>query len=390
MVEERIKRISGGKKLKKYGASVFARIAQMAVQHQAINMAQGFPNFNYSDKLQELANDYTRKGFNQYAPMPGDIKLREEICRKTEALYRAMYRPDTEVTVTTGALQAVYVALSSIVEKDDEVIIFEPAFDCYRPVVELNGGKVVAVKLTEPGFNIDWEEVRKQVTPKTRAIVINSPNNPTGKVFTKDDFGQLISIIKNTNTIVISDEVYEHMVFDGREHLSAASFPEIRERAFVISSFGKTLHVTGWRIGYCLAPDYLMEDFRKIHQFMVFAAAPWSMQKAIADFISDNDDYVKEVNSIYRTKRDFFSKAIRSSRFKQLPVEASFFMLLDYSEISSVSDVQMAEKLIMENKIATIPFSAFFEKGNEAHLLRICFAKTDEVMRQAIEALINI
>ncbi len=379
------------KKLEHYGTSVFARVAQMAVKHQAINIAQGFPNFNFSDKLLDFHTQYLKQGFNQYAPSNGDTGLKEQVALKMYREHGADYHPDTEITITTGALQAVYTVLTSIVEKGDEVIVFEPAFDSYRPVIELNGGRTVGVVLFGPDYEIDWDLVRLSISSKTRAIILNTPNNPTGKTLKKQDYLELIKLVRDTNIVIISDEVYEYLVFDDKPHLSVADFPELRQRSFVISSFGKTLHVTGWRVGYCLAPDYLMEGFRRIHQFMVFSACSHASQKAIARFLEEEAGYEREVNEIYRKKRAYFSKGIACSRFNALPVEASFFMLLDYTAINKKeSSEKMTEELIVKHKLATIPISAFYSAPNNETLIRICFAKSQDVLDQAIEILSKV
>lgn len=372
-------------KLPEIGTSIFSVMTKMAIDHNAINLAQGFPDFNCSEELIELVNNYMKKGFNQYAPMAGVPQLRELISAKTEKLYGRKYNIENEITVTGGATQAIYTAVTTIVNPGDEVIIIEPAYDSYVPDVLASGGIPVYVKLVPPEYSYDWETLRKKISNKTKLIIINSPHNPTGSLITKNDIIQLEEITRDTDILIISDEVYEHIVFNGEKHISLSESDELSKRTFVISSFGKTLHTTGWKLGYCLAPEDLMKEFRKIHQFVVFAGNT-PIQYAYADYLKDENHYL-HLNDFYQKKRDVFANEIKNSKFKVLPCKGTYFQLLDYSSISDQNDYEFSEYLTKEIGIGVIPLSPFYENGNADKTIRICFAKRDDVLIEAAKTL---
>ena len=360
----------------------------MAADYNAINLAQGFPGFESDPVLIDLVNKAMKEGNNQYAPMPGDKKLREVVSKKIESLYNKRYNADREVTITAGATQAIFTAIAATIHKDDEVIIFTPAYDCYKPSVELFGGKTVAVQLKAPDYKPNWDEVGNLVTPKTKMIIINTPHNPSGMLFSENDMLQLQKIAEEKDLLVLSDEVYEHIVFDGEVHQSAAKFPQLAKRTFITASFGKTFHNTGWKIGYCLAPDHLMKEFQKVHQFNVFSVNH-PIQKAFATYMQDEENYLS-LPSFYQKKRDFFLELIKDSRFKFTPSQGTYFQLLDFSGISKERDIDFADRLTREHKIATIPTSVFNKNNQDFKQIRVCFAKTDEELKKAAEILNSI
>jgi methionine aminotransferase len=375
-------------KLPKTGISIFAVMSALAQKHNAINLAQGFPDFECSPELVSLVNEYMKKGMNQYAPMPGIMPLREAIAAKTEELHAAKYNPETEITITMGATQAIYVTMAAMLQEGDEVIVFEPMYDSYVPAIELNGGIPVYVQLKAPDYGIDWNEVKKVVSQRTRMIVINTPHNPTGAILTAKDMQQLENITHGTDIVVLSDEVYEHVVFDNNQHQSVAHFPQLAERSFVISSYGKSYHTTGWKMGYVLAPANLTTEFRKVHQFMVFCAnAP--IQYALADYMQNKDAYLS-LNVFYQKKRDYFIKLVKDSKFKLRPSQGSYFQSLDYSAISKEKDTAFAERLTKEHGVASIPVSVFYHTPVDNKILRFCFAKKEETLERAAERLLKI
>ena len=374
-------KISLASKLPDVGTSIFTVMSQMALDYNAINLAQGFPDFNCSEELIELVAHYQKKGFNQYAPMAGVPALRKEISKKIESLYGKHYDADKEITVTAGATQAIYTAITSVVHKGDEVIIIEPAYDAYVPDVKANGGIPVFVSLNRKDFSYNWDEVRNAVSAKTRLIIFNSPHNPTGSLITKNDINELEKIVKGTGILLISDEVYEHIIFDGKEHHSFAASEELSKRSFVISSFGKTFHTTGWKMGYCAAPENLTAEFRKMHQFVVFSANT-PIQYAYADYLKDENHYL-HLNEFYQKKRDILREGLVHSKFNLFPCEGTYFQLLDYSGISKMNDCEFSEHLTKEIGIAVIPISPFYSQGDDNHIIRICFAKRDEVLEKA-------
>jgi methionine aminotransferase len=373
-------------KLSKYESSIFAEMGALSVKHQAVNLAQGFPDYQKNDQLLIDAARFTEEGFNQYAPMNGVLALREAISDYKFTATGKRYDPNSEIVVTTGALQAVYCALTAVVNAGDEVIIFDPSFDCYRPVVELCGGIPVTVTLEAPSFDFNWEEINKLITKKTKAIIINSPNNPTGKMLTYADITALEKITADSGIIIISDEVYEHAVFNGNQHLSISQFESLASRSFVISSLGKIFHVTGWRMGFCLAPKQLIQPFLKIHQFMVFSSTSTALQMAVARQMN-NMDYYKSIHEAYSSQRELFLELINKTAFKPLPIDGSFFCLLDYSAVSDKTEIEMARSLAIDHGVSVIPLSAFYTDKREQHLLRACFVKKEETLRKAIAGL---
>lgn len=375
-------------KLPRVGTSIFTVMSRMANEYGAINLSQGFPDFKCSAELVELVNKAMKEGHNQYAPMAGLPQLREEIAKKTAELYNTSYNPETEITITAGATQAIYTAIAAVVNEGDEVIVFTPAYDCYEPAIEMQGGKPVFIQLQLPDYRIDWNTVRKMINQKTRMIIINTPHNPTGSILKENDIAELEKILAHNHIILLSDEVYEHIIFDNRPHLSMARYPKLAEKSFIVSSFGKTYHTTGWKIGYCIAPEILMNEFRKIHQYIVFSANT-AIQYAYSEMLKHKELYL-QLPMFYQKKRDTFLNLIQNSRFIPLHTEGSYFQLLNYSNISKENDVAFAEKLIKEYKIASIPVSVFYNKKTDNRVLRFCFAKEDETLEKAAEILNRI
>lgn len=370
------------------GTSIFAVMSQMATEHKAVNLSQGFPDFPVSAKLIDRIHFYMKKGMNQYAPMPGVPVLREQIAMMVKKLHHVKYNPDKEINIVAGATQAIYTVIATIIKEDDEAIIFEPAYDSYAPAIRLNGGIVKYAELKMPDYHIDWEEVSRLITHRTKLIVINTPHNPTGSLLREEDMQRLGQIIKNTDIIVLSDEVYEHLIFDDVKHQSACKFPDLVKRTFVIGSFGKTFHATGWKMGFVLAPANLMAEYRKAHQFVVFAVNT-PIQYAMADFIKSEKNYLG-VKKMYEKKRDYFASKIKKSRFKIVPSFGTYFQLLDYSDISDETEMEFATRLIKEYKIASVPVSAFYHDGQETQRLRFCFAKQKETLDNAAKILCKI
>ena len=375
-------------KLPGIGPSIFSVMTQMANEHQAINLSQGFPDFDCAPELLALVKKSYESGYNQYAPMPGLLELREQIAAKVNRLHGADYHPDHEVTVTAGGTQAIFTAISAFVQANDEVIIFEPAYDCYAPAVKAMGGMVKYMPLNPPDFAIDWTQVQKLTNGNTRMIIINSPHNPTGMVWNKEDLQQLQKITRNTNILILSDEVYEHLIFDEKKHLSLAKYPELKERSLIVASFGKLFHTTGWKMGYCLAPEALMKEFRKIHQFMVFSVNT-PMQHAIAEYLKEKENF-EDLGILFQEKRDFFRELISGSRFQLMDCHGSYFQLLSYQDISEEPDTDFAARLVKEHGVASIPVSAFYSKNTDHHLLRFCFAKKEATLEKAAAALMKV
>jgi methionine aminotransferase len=372
-------------KLPNVGTTIFTTMSALARQHNAINLSQGFPDFGCDDKLLELAIKHMQNGFNQYAPMQGVIQLRETISTIISTCYNSNYDPESEITITAGATQGIYTAIAAFISKGDEVIVFEPAYDCYIPAIELHGAKAIPLQLTYPNFNINWEELKQNINSNTRMIIINSPHNPSGTTLTPNDLQQLESLVKDKNIIVLSDEVYEQMAFDGQPHQSVARFPLLKQQSIIVSSFGKTVHTTGWKIGYVAAPEYLMKEFRKVHQFLVFAVNH-PFQLALAEFLSDKNNYL-ELKNFYQQKRDLFRKLISSSRFKIEPCTGTYFQLLNFSAITNEADTDYAIRLTKEAKLACIPLSVFYSNKVDHKLLRFCFAKKTETLEKAAEVI---
>ena len=361
--------------------TIFTKMTNLANAHNALNLSQGFPDFDVDPKLIALVEHYMRTGFNQYAPMQGVLPLREKIGQKVKKIYNADYDIDREITITSGATEALFAAITAVVNKGDEVIVLDPAYDSYVPVIELSGGKPIHVKLNYPDYSIDWDQVKKRVSAKTRLLILNSPHNPTGSVLNCDDMGELIKIVEHNALYILSDEVYEHIIFDGKKHESISSYPALAAKSFVVSSFGKTYHATGWKIGYCLAPENLTKEFRKIHQYLTFSSNT-AVQFAYAKFLKDENAYLN-LGPFYQKKRDFFVSKLKKSRFKVLPCHGSYFQLLDYSEICDLPDTQFSEMLTTDHKVASIPTSVFYKNKDDHKVLRFCFAKKDETLDKA-------
>lgn len=368
--------------------SVFSQMSALAERHRAINLSQGFPNYPASADLISLVNSYMEKGFNQYAPMPGCMPLREQIAQKVSDLYGMAINPETEITVTAGGTQALFTAIATLVRPGDEVIVFEPAYDSYRPSVEVFGGKVVPIRLRAPDFTIDWQQVRAALTDKTKLIILNNPSNPTAKVLTDLDLIELENMVRDTSIFLLSDEVYEHIVFDGRQHRSVLSYPGLRERSYLVASFGKLLHTTGWKLGYVIAPPELSQEFRKIHQFNVFSANT-PMQMAIAEYLKNSTHYL-ELPAFFQEKRDFVVNGLRGSRFSIRPSEGTYFLLVDYQRISEAPEMEFAQDLTITHGVATVPVAAFYSEPCEQKLLRLCFAKDVNTLSNAIDLLQKI
>lgn len=377
-----------GSKLPKVGTTIFTKMSALANEVGAINLSQGFPDFPIDKKLVTYVSEAMKKGCNQYAPMQGAIELRSAIAHKTAKLYGAEYCPDTEITVTSGATQAIYSAITAFVKEGDEVIIFTPAYDCYEPAIELCGGKTIFCKLKSPDYSVDWEEVKRLVNRKTKMIITNTPHNPTGAIWTKEDLDELDKVTKDTDIIVLSDEVYEHIIYDDQPHQSVIRNDRLRDRSLVVSSFGKTFHITGWKMGYILGPRELMQEFRKVHQFNVFSCNH-PAQVGIAKYIGNDDNY-NNLGSFYQAKRDAFLEAIKDSRFKVVPSKGTYFQLLDYSEISNKKDVDFAIELTKEHGIASIPVSVFYNTPNNDRVLRFCFAKQYATLEKAADVISKI
>jgi methionine aminotransferase len=375
-------------KLPAVQTSIFSVMTKLAQENGAINLSQGFPGFDCSPELIGLVEKHLRGAKNQYAPMPGVQVLREAISRKIEEMYSIQYDPETEVTITAGATQGLYTAISAFVKEGDEVIVIEPAYDSYAPAVELAGGKCVYFQLNPEKFSINWAEFQKLINQRTRMIIINTPHNPTGSVLSAADMMKLEKLTNKTDIIILSDEVYEHIIFDGLEHQSVARYPKLAERSVIVSSFGKTYHTTGWKIGYCVAPANLMAEFRKVHQFLVFSVNT-PIQYALADYLENKDAYL-QLSAFYQEKRDFFNQLFSASRFKFQPSPGTYFQLLDYSAISNEKDTDFARRLTIEHGVASIPVSVFYHKKTESKFLRFCFAKDNHELEIAAEKLLKL
>jgi len=368
-------------KLPNVGTTIFTIMTNLSNEHNAINLSQGFPDFDVPPKLITLVEKYMRKGFNQYAPMQGVLPLREKIAQKVKKIYNAAYDMDKEITITTGATEALFAAITAVVHKDDEVMLFDPAYDSYGPAIELCGGKPVHIKLNHPDYSIDWDQVKNRLSSKTKLLILNSPHNPTGSALSCDDIIELKKIIQNHDIYILSDEVYEHIIFDGKKHESMSRYPDLAAKSFVVSSFGKTYHATGWKIGYCLAPENMTNEFRKIHQYLTFSSNT-SVQLAYAEFLDDESAYMN-LASFYQKKRDLFLSQIKNSRFRAIPCHGSYFQLLDYSQICDMADIEFSRKLTIEHKVASIPPSVFYKNRDDYKVLRFCFAKKDQTLEEA-------
>jgi len=375
-------------KLPNVGTTIFTVMSRLAQEHNAINLSQGFPDFDCARELLALVTRFFNAGLNQYPPMAGVMPLRERIAEKVEALYGAKYDPEHEVTVTPGATYGIFTAIATLVRPGDEVILFEPAYDSYVPSIEVNGGVPVFVQLRYPDYSIDWQRVQQAITPKTRLILINTPNNPTASVLSGEDMRMLEGMLRGTDIVVVSDEVYEHIVFDGHRHQSVARFPGLAERSYVVSSFGKTYHVTGWKMGYVLAPKELTDEFRKVHQFNVFVTNG-PLQYALAEYMRNKEAYLS-LAAFYQKKRDFFLQGVQASRFKPLPSRGTFFQNLAYDAISDERDMDLAIRLTKERGVASIPVSVFYRKPPDHKVLRFCFAKSEDTLARGAEILCTI
>lgn len=368
------------------GTTIFTVMSKLAADCNALNLSQGFPNFDCSPKLTDLVHHYLKKGMNQYAPMTGIQPLREIIAQKVSDLYGVNYHPEREVTVTTGATEALYAAISAVVHQGDEVILLEPNYDSYAPAIVLNGGTPVYVTLTpENEYRIDWQVVKSKITERTKLIILNTPHNPTGTVLTENDLNQLADIVRDTNILLIGDEVYEHIIFDGKQHWSLLRNETLRERSFICGSFGKTFHITGWKVGYCLAPKELSDELRKVHQWLTFSTMT-PVQYALADFLKEPDHYLS-IPAFYQAKRDKFLACIKDSRFSYTPAHGSFFQCVNYQQITEENDYDLAIRLTHEIGVASIPVSVFYHQKNDYKILRFCFAKDDETLEKAGERL---
>jgi len=368
-------------KLPNVGTTIFTVMSALANEHQAINLAQGFPNFDCPLELRNRVAHHLQNGKNQYAPMAGALPLRKNLARKIEKLYHRSIDPNTEITITAGATQGLFTAIAAFVSLGDEVILIEPAYDCYRPAIEVVGGVPVIYELTKPDYQIDWADFGQLISHKTKMIIINTPHNPLSKTLKRADMEALAKLTKDTNIIVISDEVYEHLVFDGQAHESALRHDDLYERCLAVYSFGKTFHSTGWKVGYVVGPELLMNEFRKVHQFNVFCVSSF-VQYGLADYLENEEAYLQLPN-FYQTKRDYFANAIAGTSLQAYPSEGSFFQMFDYSAVSDLPDTEFAKWLTIEHGVAAIPVSAFYSSGRDEQMIRFCFAKTEEVLAKA-------
>lgn len=363
--------------------SIFSEMSALAQKHQAVNLSQGFPDYDIDPALADLVDQAIRDGHNQYAPMPGLLSLRERITEKYHSFYRLDVDPQHEVTITAGATQALFTAIATLVHPGDEVIIFEPAYDQYRPSVEVFGGKVIPVCLYAPSFTIDWEEVKSKLTPKTKLIIVNNPGNPSGAIWSKGDMDELAKLVTNTNIYLLSDEVYEHLIYDEEDHYPMLQHPILRGRSFVVASFGKLLHSTGWKIGYIIAPSKLTDEFRKIHQFNVFSVNT-PMQDAIAHYLN-NPTYYSDLACFFEKKRDFVLEGLADSKFRVHVSKGTYFLLLNYGALSEKNELDYAVELTQQHGVALIPISAFYGGDVQQKTLRLCFAKKEETLSHAIQ-----
>ncbi|TXR51897.1 methionine aminotransferase [Reinekea thalattae] len=372
-------------KLDDVGTTIFSVIAELSDQHKAINLAQGAPSFDCDPRLIELTHEAMRRGDNQYSPMAGVLALRQQVSDKIAQLYQHRYRPEDEVLITASASQGLYIAISALVHAGDEVIYLEPCFDSYAPIVRMQGATPIGIKLKVPDFSVDWQQVAEHITPKTRMIILNSPHNPTGMVFSQQDLECLNNLTKNSNILILSDEVYEHTLFDNKKHLSMSTHKELAQRSVVVTSFGKTFHVTGWRVGCCVAPEPIMKELMKVHQFLMFAADT-PMQYAFSEYLKEPEHYLG-LAQLYQKKRDLMLSLLEQGPFKALPSAGSFFVLLSYGHLSQEADSEIVKRLIQEAGVATIPLSAFYSDSTDNKFIRLAFCKKDEEIIRGVEAL---
>jgi len=372
-------------KLPQVGTTIFTQMSQMAMRHDAINLSQGFPDFEVDQRLKDRINHYVQAGYNQYAPMTGVPELRRAIAHKKQLLYSYLPDAEAEITITNGATEAIFSAITALIRPGDEVIVFEPAYDSYVPAIEVNGGVAVTVCLKSPAYRIDWDHVRDLIGPRTRMIMVNTPHNPTGTVLDRSDMEALRAITRDTDILVLSDEVYQHLIYDGRRHESILRYPELYRRAIVTMSFGKTFHATGWRIGYAIAPPEITAELRKVHQFNTFSINR-PLQHALADYLAEPEHY-RSLPNFYQQKRDLFLEAMAATPFDFLGCAGTYFALARYRNVSDLNDVDFAHRLTREQKVAVIPVSAFYSDGTDEGIVRFCFAKTEEVLLAAAENL---
>jgi len=376
-------------KLPHVGTTIFTVMSQLAAQHGAINLSQGFPDFDAPKPLLERAVHHLTHGHNQYAPMAGVPALREQVARKVTSLYGCSTDSDSEITITAGATEAIFCAITAVVRPGDEVIVFDPAYDCYEPAVTLAGGITLHVPLTAPGFAPDWDRVRDAITPSTRLLIVNTPHNPTGSVWREADMQALRDLARDHDFYIVGDEVYEHIVFDGLRHESLLRYPDLFARSFVVSSFGKTFHATGWKIGYCVAPKPLSVELRRIHQYVTFVANT-PIQHALADYMAIAPEHATSLGGFYQRKRDLFVELLAGSRFEIAPSSGTYFQLLDYRRVSNEADADLARRLTIESGVASIPVSVFYQRAPQMRLLRFCFAKDDATLARAAEILCRL
>jgi len=375
-------------KLPDVGTTIFTVMSQLAMDCNAINLGQGFPDYPMNEELTELVNKAMKDGHNQYVHMAGLLQLRESIAKKIEKLYNNTINPQTQITVTPGGTYAIYTSFTTILQPGDEVIVFEPAYDSYIPNVEVNGAKAVRVSLQFPSYNIPWNEVKQKISDKTKAIIINTPHNPTGAVLSEDDINELRNIVSNTNIMIVSDEVYEHLIYDNIQHQSLLRYPDLLERSFVCFSFGKTYHCTGWKIGYCVSSPYLMSEFKKVHQFNCFSCNS-PVQFALAEYLKNEEAYLT-LGDLMQQKRDYFRTLMEQTPFKVIPSHGSYFECYSYKDFSDEADDQLAISLTKKYGVATIPMSSFYKDGTDNKVLRFCFGKKEETLEKAIERLLKV
>jgi methionine aminotransferase len=375
-------------KLPEVGTTIFTVMSQMAIEHNAVNLGQGFPDFSMRDELTALVDKAMRDGFNQYTHMNGFPLLRQRLAEKAARLYGASIDPESQITVTPGGTYAIYTSLTTVLQPGDEVIVFEPAYDSYIPNIEVNGAKAIRISLRFPSYAIPWDEVRAKITPRTRMIMINTPHNPTGSVLQEHDIEELRRTVADTSILILSDEVYEHLIFDEIPHRSMLRYPDLMERSFVCFSFGKTYHCTGWKLGYCISSAAFMKEFRKVHQFNCFSCDT-PKQVAIAEYIQQEDAYLS-LSPFLQKKRDFFRELMKATPFECIPSHGSYFECYSYSHFSKESDKELAIRLTREYGIATIPVSAFYKNGNDNKVLRFCFAKKEETLEKAVSKLVSL
>ncbi len=376
-------------KLPNLGISIFSQMSGLANKFSAINLSQGFPEFDTPEYLKAQLSQYVTQGVNQYSPSSGVPKLQQQIAALVQRRYKAQIDGTSQVTVTSGATEALFVVIQTIVREGDDVIVFDPAYDSYQPAIELAGGKSVHVALAAPDYAINWQTVNQAITANTRAIIINTPHNPSGKVLKQQDINELKKLVSAHNLYVISDEVYEHITFDQQPHLSALRDEELLAKSFVISSFGKTFHSTGWKMGYCIAPTDLCEEFRKIHQYVTFSSFT-PAQHALADMLEQHAEHIDQLSEFYQQKRDVLSNALQDSRFSILPSEGTYFLLLDYSDVSDLNDVEFCQWLVEQAGVAAIPLSVFYQQPNNDKVIRLCFAKNDQTLIEAAQILCQL